>query len=78
MPNTKRRVFAVLAATAMASASLAGAPASAQTTDPSEPPSCYWTDGKNWYSCCNIWDACTPIWYDAPDPPEEPSESPEK
>jgi hypothetical protein len=79
MTNGLKRASAIAFSALLAASALIAAPASAQSDDPAEPQSCYyWSDGKQWYSCCNIWDACTQIYIDAPTPSEDPAESPEK
>jgi hypothetical protein len=82
MQNRMNRLSAIFGATAMAAASLTGAPAAAQTGsgtgDPAEPAYCYSTEGKYWYPCCHRWDPCTQIWVDSPLPPQEPPKSPDE
>lgn len=79
MLNGRQRVSATFAGMALALASLAAAPAAAQTGvgtgDDESPYICNFKE--DYYSCCPRYEPCTQIWVDAPLRPEEPSKPPE-
>jgi hypothetical protein len=83
MPIARKKASAAFSGITLALASLAAAPAYAQTGsgtgEDDSPYTCNFRE--DYYSCCPRYDPCTQIWIDAPLRPEEPSkpsESPDE